>query len=40
MMDITTLLETGTDKCDLSDKSKTGEDKKIRDGKLDCSTVS
>lgn len=40
MMDITTLFETGTDKCDLSDKSKTGEDKKIRDGKLDCSTVS
>ena len=29
MMDITTLFETGINKCDLSDKSKTGEDKKI-----------
>ena len=41
MSDKTKFFQRGTKKCDLSDKSETGEDpKKVREGSLDCSQIS
>ena len=40
MSDKTKFFQRGTKKCDLSDKSETGEDpKKVREGSLDCSQI-